>query len=201
MSNILLVLSSPRGEISYSTKVARALVEKLINENPGYTVTVRDLNAAPLPHIAESFTIGGFTPAESRTEAQRAALLPSDAVIQEVVSADIIIVASAMINFGISSTLKSWFDHLVRADLTFSYATGKPQGLLSAKKVYLVAARGGVYSEGPAQAYDFQVPYIKALFGFIGLTDVETITVEGVAGGGEAAEKAVSAALAHVAAL
>jgi FMN-dependent NADH-azoreductase len=97
--------------------------------------------------------------------------------------------------------LKSWIDHLVRAGITFSYATGQPAGLLEPKKVYLVAASGGVYSDGPYKPYDFQVPYIKSVLGFIGLTDVETVRVEGVAGGQEAAEKAVSGALEYVAAL
>ena len=100
MSNILLVISSPRGEASYSTKVAQKLVERLEVENPGSTVTVRDLARDPLPHIGEEFVGGLRTPDESRTEEQRIEVARSDALVDEMLAADIVVIASAMINFA-----------------------------------------------------------------------------------------------------
>ena len=100
-----------------------------------------------------------------------------------------------MINFGLASTLKTWFDYLLRAGVTFRYDETGVHGLVSGKKAYLVETRGGVYSDGPAKAFDFQEPYLRHLLGFIGVTDVEAIAVEGVAYGPDVAEKAVAGAL------
>lgn len=195
MKQILLVTSSPRGAASYSSKVAHALIDKLRADAPTATVAVRDLAREPLPHIDEGFATGRVQPADGLSAAQRVALARSDAVVQEFLAADVIVIASAMINFGVSSTLKAWVDHLARPGLTFRYSEKGPEGLAKGKKVYLVQARGGVYSDGPAKALDFQEPYLRGVLGFLGVTDVETILVEGVAFGPEAAEKAVNAAL------
>jgi len=115
----------------------------------------------------------------------------SDVLVDELFAADVIVVAAPMHNFGIPSSLKAWVDHIVRPGRTFTYSEGRPQGLVIGKKAVLVLASGGVYSEGPMQAADFQEPYLRAVLGFIGLTDVEVIRVEGVALG----EKALSQAL------
>lgn len=196
MSRILFVTSSPRGGASLSTKVATALVDRLQAQSPGATVVRRDLAAQPLPHIGEDFVAAQAQPAEARSPAQQAALALADTLAQELFAADTIVIASAMINFGLASTLKSWFDHLVRAGVTFRYDETGVHGLVTGrKKVYLVEAYGGVYSDGPYKPFDFHEPYLRHVLGFIGLTDVETIAVEGVAYGPEAAEKAVAGAL------
>jgi FMN-dependent NADH-azoreductase len=122
----------------------------------------------------------------------------SDKLIKELFAADILIIAAAMINFGIPSSLKAYIDYVVRPGVTFRYGSDGPEGLVKGKKAYLVLARGGRYSEGPMQAFNFQDTYLKAALGFIGITDIELITVEGVAFGPEVAEKAYSAALARV---
>jgi len=199
MSRILFVTSSPRGAASLSTKVATALVDRLQAQSPGASVVRRDLAAQPLPHIGEAFLAAQALPAESRSPAQQAALALSDTLVQELFAADTIVIASAMINFGLASTLKSWFDYLLRAGVTFRYGETGPQGLVTGKTVYLVEARGGVYSDGPYKPFDFQEPYLRHLLGFIGLTEIETIAVEGVAYGPDAAEKAVAGALDRVA--
>lgn len=186
MSNILFVTSSPNGANSNSTKVAEALVETLKARKPGATVTRRDLAQAPLPHIDAGFLTG-----------QPDAAARVDVAVKELLAADTLVIASAMINFGPSSTLKSWIDHIVRAGVTFQYGASGAEGLVKGKKAYIVVARGGVYSDGPMQAYDFQAPYLKTVLGFIGITDVEVIAVEGVAFGPEAAAKALDAALAQ----
>ena len=102
-----------------------------------------------------------------------------------------------MINFNISSTLKAWIDHIARAGRTFSYGAEGPKGLVTGKKVYVVIASGGVYSDGPAAAFDHATPYLKTALGFLGMTDVEVIRIEGVAMGPEAEAKAISSALDH----
>jgi FMN-dependent NADH-azoreductase len=102
-----------------------------------------------------------------------------------------------MINFTIPSTLKSWIDHVARAGRTFSYGASGPQGLVTGKQVILIGARGGVYAQA-MQALDFQLPYLKSVLGFLGMTDVQVVEVEGVAYGPEAAEKAVEAANAKI---
>ena len=181
MSKILFVKSSPTGENSQSAKVAKHLVNELQAGDPSSMVTVRDLTSSPLPHIGPEF-LGGD-------------VAMSDEAIKELMDADTIVIASGMINFSISSTLKAWIDHVVRAGSTFRYTENGPEGLVRGKKVYLVQARGGVYSEGPMQSFNFQEPYLRAVLGFIGLTDIEAIHAEGIAFGPESAEKSVSAAI------
>ncbi|MFE0757347.1 FMN-dependent NADH-azoreductase [Inquilinus sp. NPDC058860] len=194
MSRILFVTSSPRGAASLSTKVATALVDRLQAQSAGVVVR-RDLAAQPLPHIGEDFVAAQALPAEARSPAQQAALALADALAQELFAADTIVIASAMINFGLASTLKSWFDHLMRAGVTFRYDETGAHGLVTGKKAYLVVARGAVYSDGPYKPMDFQEPYLRALLGFIGLTDIEAIAVEGVNYGPDVAGKAVAGAL------
>ena len=200
MSRILLITSSPRGAASYSSQVARALASKLADGHGHSKVAVRDLAREPLPHIDESFAVARNTPPERLSAAQRAALERSDALVAELEAADVVIIAAAMINFGIPSTLKAYIDHVLRPGVTFRYGEKGPEGLVRGKKVYLVLARGGVYS-GPMQALNFQDTYLRAALGFIGLTDVEVLTVEGVALGAEAAASAVGAALERISAI
>jgi FMN-dependent NADH-azoreductase len=196
MSQILLIASSPRAD-SYSTRVARKLAEKLASR-PGFSLTVRDLTHQPLPHIDDSFAVARNTPPDLFFGGQKAALSLSDELVAELFAADILIVAAAMINFGIPSTLKAYIDYVVRPGVTFRYREQGPEGLVKGKKAYLVVARGGVYSQGPMQALNFQDTYLKTTLGFMGITDVEVIAVEGIAFGPEVAEKALNAALARV---
>lgn len=125
----------------------------------------------------------------------------SDALVSELKAADIIIIATGMINFGIPSTLKSYIDHILRPGSTVRYTEKGAEGLVHGKKVYLVLARGGVYSEGPMKTLNFQDTYLKVALRFIGITDIEVIIVEGVALGADVAQKAVSAAMERASAL
>ena len=177
--HILHIISSPRSN-SYSVRLGHQIVEKLLAAHPDSTVHERNLTIHPLPHLEEVYVQGIFTPAEARTPQQQAAVRHSDTVIAEVLAADVLVIGAPMYNFSIPSALKAWLDHLVRAGVTFSYGATGPQGLLTGKKVYLALASGGVYSEGSAMAgYDFMAPYLKPVLGFIGLTDVEVVRVEG----------------------
>ncbi|HEX3844815.1 MAG TPA: FMN-dependent NADH-azoreductase [Steroidobacteraceae bacterium] len=200
MSHILLITSSPRGAASYSTQVARNLAEKLASDAVD-SITVRDLTAQPLPHIDDTFATARNMPPERLTSTQKAVLGLSDTLVEELSGADVIIIAAAMINFGIPSSLKAYIDHVLRPGVTFRYTDKGPEGLLRGKKVYLAVARGGVYSQGSMQALNFQDPYLKAVLAFVGLVDVEVIAVEGVAFGPEAAARSVNAALERVSAL
>lgn len=199
MSNVLLITSSPRLE-SYSTRVGRGLAEKLASR-PGSSLTVRDLTRHPLPHIDDSFALARNTPTDFLSSTQRETLATSDELLVELFAADTLVIAAGMINFGIPSSLKAYIDLIVRPGISFRYGEKGPEGLIKGKKAYLVVARGGVYTQGPMQAYNFQDTYLKAALGFIGITDVEVIAVEGVAFGPEATEKAVGAALARVEAI
>jgi FMN-dependent NADH-azoreductase len=196
MSQILLITSSPRVE-SYSTRVGRRLAQRLTGQ-PGSNFTVRDLTRQPLPHIDDSFAVARNTPPDLLTSAQKSALSLSDQLLAELFAADTLIVASSMINFGIPSSLKAYIDYVVRPGVTFRYGNNGPEGLIKGKKAYLVVARGGNYSQGPMQAFNFQDTYLKSTLGFIGIIDVEVIAVEGIGFGPEVAEKAFSAALARV---
>jgi FMN-dependent NADH-azoreductase len=199
MSQVLLITSSPRLD-SHSTRVARKLADRLASQ-AGSGLTVRDLTRQPLPHIDDSFAVARNTPPDLLTSAQKSALSLSDRLLKELFAADTLIVAAGMINFGIPSSLKAYVDHVVRPGVTFRYGDKGPEGLVKGKKAYLVVARGGVYTEGPMQPFNFQDTYLKAALGFIGITDVEVIAVEGIAFGPEVAERAVSTALARVEAI
>ncbi len=195
MSSILLITSSPRGEASHSTRVATEFAKKLASAKLGNTLVTRDLATSPLPHIDSDYTAGIYTPEESRTAPQAKVVGVSDGVVDELFAADTIILATGMINFNISSTLKSWLDHVMRSGKTFSYGAEGPKGLVTGKKVYVILASGGVYSDGPGAAFDHATPYLKTALGFIGMTDVEFIRIEGVAMGADAEAKAISSAI------
>jgi FMN-dependent NADH-azoreductase len=199
--SILLITSSPRGSASHSTKIATELAHRLKAADPGATLVVRDLAAEPLPHIDSDYSAGIYTPPEKRSERQAEVVGVSDDAVDELFAADTIILATGLINFNISSTLKSWIDHVARAGRTFSYGKNGPKGLVMGKKVYVVLASGGIYSEGPAIPLDHAIPYLRTALAFIGLTDVEVIRVEGVGMGPEATDAALKKATDRINAL
>ena len=201
MNQILFINSSPRGDASHSSAVAKQLIAQLKAKEPKSTVITRDLTVNPLPHIGDDFVIGSRIEADKRNAAQNEAVAVSDKLVAELVKADTVVIASPMFNFGPTTNLKGWFDQILRAGVTFKYTDTGPVGLLSAKKVFVIMARGGVYSQGPMKAIDFQEPYLRHLLGFMGLTDVSFIPIEGIAYGPEAAEKSVAAAISSIPAL
>jgi FMN-dependent NADH-azoreductase len=197
MSNILLLLSSPRSE-SYSTQIARSVVGRLKGDAPGAEVIVRDLARDPLPHVDEDFVEAVRSSTGPKGESQKATVARSDALVDEFLAADTIVIAAPMYNFGIPSTLKAWIDQICRAGRTFRYTEKGPEGLAKGKRAILVLARGGVYSSGPFEAFEYQGTYLRTILAFLGIKDVQTIDVEGLAYGPDAANKAVSAALASI---
>ena len=201
MSNILLVTSSPRTGESVSTKVATELAEKLKGASAGNSLVHRDLGSNPIPHLDTVSTAAIRKPAEARSAEEATAAAASDAMVAEVMEADTIVLATGLINFNIYSGLKSWIDNIARAGLTFKYSEAGPEGLATGKKVYIVLAAAGVYSDGPAAGLNHATPYLKTVLGFMGMTDVEVIYVEGLAFGPEAVEKAMTAANDRIAGL
>ena len=196
MCNILYVSSSPRGGVSYSSQIAANVIRDLRKNDPDARLIVRDLAQDPLPHIDDDFVSATRGADGPQTDKQRAILSRSDALIDELLAADVIVIAAPMINFSVSSTLKSWFDYVARAGRTFRYGEAGPQGLVTGKRVILVSASGGVYS-GKNAAFDFQVPWLRSMLGFLGMTEIDVVRVEGTALGAQAAEQAVARAAAQ----
>lgn len=200
MSHVLLITSSPRDAASLSSRFAADIAESL-RSRPGGTLAVRDLATHPVPHITPAYIEGRSIAPQARTPEQARAVGFAQALVDELKNADVIVLGSGMINFGLPSQLKAWFDHVTWPGVTFAYDASGPRGLLTGKKVYLVTAAGGVFSEGPYAPFDFQTNYLLHLLAFIGLTDVELVRVEGTALGPEAAQAAIANAEAAVQAL
>lgn len=191
MAKVLCVLSSPRGQSSCSNEAASFVLNEIRRGDPSAEITIRDLSLDPPPHIDADF-VAALAPEGARSERQKAFLARSDAFVQELLDADIVVIAAAMINLGIPSTLKAWIDHITIPGRTFAYREDGVQGLVTGKKAIVVVARGGVYSEAPAKAYDFQLPYLKGLLGFLGFENITAFEVEGTALGPEQAARAVA---------
>ena len=193
--NILQINSSARSTGSESTRVADSIVARLETANPGASIVRRDLAVNPHPPIDEAALGALFTPAEQRTPEQAARVALDDVLIAEAQAANAIVIGAPMYNFGITVQLKSWFDAIARAGVTFRYTAEGPEGLLKNKKVFVALARGGVHKNG---ASDSQVPHLTTFLGFLGLTDVTFVYSEGHGLGPEAVAKAKAEADAQV---
>jgi FMN-dependent NADH-azoreductase len=195
MTNVLLIHSSVFGEKSQSLGLARDFLKRYLHRSR----VERALDPHTVPHLdGETFAAMG-TDAGQLSDRQKELVALSDELIAELEAADTIVLAVPMYNFSIPSTLKAWIDHVARRGRTFRYTENGPEGLLKNKKVFVLMARGGVYSPGtPYAAFDFQEPYLKTVLGFLGMTDVTFVHFEGLAMGPEAANANRSKALAHV---
>lgn len=192
MKTALIVTSSANGGASISSGLAATLVDRLRESEPGLRVVLRDVGADPVPHLtAQTVAAIKGTPG---SEAELAARALSDALIVELAQADLLVIASPMYNFGMSSTLKSWFDHVVRVGVTVRYGENGPEGLMTGKKAVVIESRGGVYSQGPGAALDGQEAHIRTLLGFIGIADLTFVRAEKLGYGPEAAEAAIAEA-------
>ncbi|MDR3367669.1 NAD(P)H-dependent oxidoreductase [Rhodoferax sp.] len=189
--NILQINASARREGANSTRVANSVTARLQAANPGATLTLRDLAATPHPVLDEAALGALFTPADKRDAEQAGRVALDDALIAEIQAHDTIVLGVPMYNFGVPVQLKSWIDAIARSGVTFRYTANGPEGLLTGKTVYVALARGGLYRD---TAHDSQVPYLKSVLGFLGMTDVHFIYAEGLAMGAEAAEKAFAQA-------
>lgn len=183
---VLVINTSVRAQDANSTKLAGMVTAKIQSRYPNANIETLDLGANPHP-VLDGEAVGAiFTPSEKRSAAQAARVALDDALIAKVQSVDTIVIGVPMYNFGIPVQLKSFFDAIARAGVTFRYTENGPEGLIKGKKVYIALARGGLYRDTPA---DSQVPYLKTILGFLGMTDVEYVYAEGLAMGPDGVSK------------
>jgi FMN-dependent NADH-azoreductase len=188
--------SSLLGEGSASRQLTRSIVGRLRRDHPGLDVSYRDLDATPLTHLTGADLAAARQPADSLDDVAAASVRANAAILQEFLAADIVVVGAPMYNFGIPSVLKAWIDRISIAGVTFRYTEKGPEGLSGGKRVVIASSRGGLYAEGsPFAANDFQETYLRAVFAFLGVTDVQVVRAEGLALGPEQRQAALQAAL------
>jgi len=193
---LLHIDSSILGQGSVSRTLSAEIVAALRTNHPDTQVTYHDLSADPLAHLTAAH-LGALqgAPVDPPLENDVAA---GKTALAEFLAADVVVIGAPMYNFGIPSQLKAWIDRLAVAGKTFRYGAMGPEGLCGGKKVIIASSRGGVFSAGtPTAAFDFQETYLRALFGFLGITDVTFVRAEGVAMGPEARAKAIDDAKAE----
>jgi FMN-dependent NADH-azoreductase len=199
MTTLLQINASIHNDSGQSSRLANQFVETFRARYPHAKVLVRDVAAAePVPHLtAERF--GAFiTKPEERSTAQHAVVAYSDALIEEIKQADVVVIGLPMYNFGVPSQLKAYFDHIARAGVTFAYTEKGPAGKLTGKKVYVFAARGGQYVGTPM---DTQTGYVRDFLAFLGMSDVQFVYAEGLAISPQSKEAGLAKAAAHIAEL
>jgi FMN-dependent NADH-azoreductase len=200
MKQILAIEVSPNGSNSASRKISDQLLANLQKRHPEAKLVRRDLAKDPFPHV-EGETVGAyFTPPEKHSAGQQKSIRRSNEAVDELLASDIVVISTPMWNFSAPSSLKAWIDHIVRAGRTFTFGPEGLKPLVVGKKVYVVASSGSVFTQGAFQSYDFLVPYLKAVLGFIGMTDVHFVRVEGT-NDPASAEKALSKAQGELLAL
>lgn len=178
MKTVLKLTSSLFSADGQSSRLAGQFVEKLRATEPGLRLLERDLAADPIPHLDAARFSAFTTPAAERNPAQRAVIEFSDQLIDELRAADVLVLGLPMYNFGVPSQLKAWFDHIARAGVTFKYTAQGSVGLLTGKKAYVFATRGGAYQGTPA---DTQTAYVRDFLGFLGIAEVEFVYAEKLA--------------------
>lgn len=194
MKTILQLNTSLNGESALSSRLASEFSTALAADS-GATVVVRDLARQPLPHLTAERFAAFATPASARTLEQQRHVSESDQLIDELRRADVLVIGLPMYNFGVPSTLKAWFDHVARSGVTFRYTPQGPVGLLSGRRAYVFATRGGRYAGTEA---DLQSAYVRRFLGFIGIDEVEFVYAEGLALGDEQRARAVADATARL---
>ena len=199
MKSLLVINSSAAREGSVSRTLVEDAVARLLETHPYAKVVRRDVGTDPVPHLTVD-TLNGVRGTPVTDTEQRARAL-SNELIAELRAADTIVIGAPMYNFGVTTGLRSWFDYVLRAGETFSYSAAGPKGLLGGKRVIVIESRGGLYSEGPASAIDFQEPYLRHLLGFIGITDVTFVHAEKIGYGPEARSAAITQAKLEIASL
>jgi FMN-dependent NADH-azoreductase len=191
MKTLLQIQTSMFAAGGQSSRLAEQFVAQWRGANPDGLVIVRDIGAQPVPHLTADRFQSFLAKPEARTPEQHAIAGFSDELIEELRQADVIVLGLPMYNFGVPSTLKAYFDHIARAGVTFSYTEKGPQGLLTEKKAYVFATRGGLYAGSPL---DTQTSYVRDFLRFLGIDDVEFVYAEGLAMGDAAKADALSKA-------
>lgn len=198
MTTLLQINTSLFSEQGNSSQLAERFVQRWRGAHPDGRVITRDLAKNPLPHLSAERAQAFFTAPEQRTPEQAAHAAASQEVIDELRSAEVVVLGLPLYNFGIPSTLKAYFDHLARAGITFRYGPNGPVGLLGERKLYVLAARGGFFK---GTALDTQTQYITHFFNFLGVTDIEFVYAEGLNISEEQKQQSLHTAQQQIAAL
>jgi FMN-dependent NADH-azoreductase len=195
---LLHIDSSILGEGSASRRLSAAIVAVFARAAPDLEIVRRDLDADPIPHL-DSRRLPAVRPANAPQGATGVLDDKGAEALDEFLAADVVVIGAPMYNFTIPSQLKAWIDRILIAGKTFRYSEGGPVGLAGGKRVIIASSRGGLYAPGmPFEANDFQERYLRAVFAFIGIEDVEIVRAEGLALGPEQRDAAVRAALESV---
>lgn len=196
MSQTLLHIdASARSGDSDSRQLSAALLSRWRARHPDSRVLARDIVSQPLPHLDQTLFAAMMTAPEQHSPQQAEAAARVNALTDEFLAADVIVLGVPMYNFGIPSTLKAWIDHIVTPNRTFRYTAEGPVGMAGGRAVYVVSTRGGVHGEGPQ---DHQVAHLRTVFGFLGIDDVRVIQAEGLDLSAEHREQALAAAMADI---
>ncbi|MEJ0000503.1 MAG: FMN-dependent NADH-azoreductase [Verrucomicrobiota bacterium] len=189
MATLLVITASPRGDRSVTRALATLFTDLWAEQHPEDTILLRDVGHHPVPHVTEPWVVGAYAPPDSQTPETKAAIAVSDLLV-EFVSADRYVFSVPMYNFNVPSTFKAYIDQIVRPGRTFGVGPNGFEGLVKDRKALIIAASGGAYAPGsPFAAMDFHGPYLRAVFSFIGLTDVEYLTADNVNRGEDAARQ------------
>ena len=190
MSTILVITASPRGERSVSRTLTTGFARLWAQHHPQDTILLRDIGHHPVPHVTEPWVVGAFAPAEAQTTESKAAIAVSDQLVDEFLAADRYVFGVPMYNFNIPSTFKAYIDQIVRAGKTFAVGPNGYEGLVKGKKALFITSSGGAYAPGtPMASCNFQEPYLRVIFGFIGVTDIEFIAADSMNQGEDAAKQ------------
>lgn len=196
MQKLLQLKTSLFANQGQSSQLSDAFVAAWQLSRPGSAVTVRDFAVDPVPHLDGAAFQAFLSQPEERSAEQQAKVAYSDALIAELQAADVLVIGLPMYNLGIPSTLKAWIDHVARAGITFRYTASGPQGLLTGKKAYVFATRGGRYA---GTAFDTQTDFVRNFLGFIGIGEVEFVYAEGLNMGEESKSAGLAGAHAELA--
>lgn len=195
MAHILHIDSSPRGDRSHSRKLSHEFITAWKTAHPEDTLSYRDVGHNPVPHVDEPWIAAAYSPPEAHTPELSQALKISDELVDEFIAADRYVFGVPMYNFSVPSTFKAYIDQIVRVNRTFAVNEQGYQGLVNGKKMLVITASGGSYREGtPAAGYDFQEPFLRAIFGLVGVTDITFIHADNLSGGDGAAEQSMTEA-------
>jgi FMN-dependent NADH-azoreductase len=187
--------ASPRGARSHSRKLGREFLAAWRATHPAAHVVVRDIGREPPPFVTEAWIEGAFSPAEQQTAAAREAMAISNRYVDELLAADQLVITTPIYNLSLPAALKAWIDQIVRAGRTFAKSAGGFQGLAHGKRALVIVASGSDFRPAsPGGAYNFLEPYLRAVLGFIGITDVQFVYAHSLAAGESASTQAVTEA-------
>jgi FMN-dependent NADH-azoreductase len=194
--NLLHIDASVLGDNSVSRKISAAIVARLTSADPSLNVTYRDLAAQPLGHLSGEHVAANFGGPQPAAPHVQADYIDGQAALADFLAADIVVIGAPMYNFTLSTQLKAWVDRILIAGKTFRYTANGPEGLAGGKRVIVALSRGGFYGpQSPTAAFEHLESYLRTVFGFIGVTDLEFVTANGIAVGPEQRETALNGAL------